>query len=243
MEFYHYDIFETKGLEYIVTIAFFALLIPLWFILKNRETIKKGIRKTLSVINPRRLSIPKGIFHSPNHTWAFLEKSGNAIIGLDEFLLSVTGPVTVTPLVGKGVEVKQGDIIAKVFHNDRQLKVHSPLSGTVQLTNYQHAEDASTLMSDPYGDGWILEIRPSNWIAETQQYYLADDVISWSIMELSRLKDFFANIRVKDSIFPSGLVLQDGGELREHFLAELSDGAWEEFQNEFLEIRIIREKG
>jgi len=237
MEFYHYDIFETKGLEYIVTIVFFALLVPLWFIIKNRETIKKGIRKTLSVLNPQRLSIPKGIFHSPNHTWTFLEKSGNAIIGLDEFLLSVTGPVTVTPLVDKGVAVKQGDIIAKVVHGKKQLNVHSPISGTVQLTNDQHTEDASALMDDPYGDGWIFEIRPANWIAETRQYYLADDVVSWSMKELSRMKDFLAKIRLKESIFPSGLVLQDGGELREHFLAELSDDVWEEFQNEFLEMK------
>jgi glycine cleavage system H protein len=238
MEFYHYDIFETKGLEYIVTIVFFALLVPLWFILKNRETLKKGIRKTLSVLNPQRLSIPKGIFHSPNHTWAFLEKSGNAIIGLDEFLLSVTGPVTIKPLVEKGMEIKQGDIIAKVVHDERQLKVHSPISGTIQLTNHEHTEDASALMSDPYGDGWMFEISPSNWIAETRQYYLADDVINWSVKELSRIKDFLAKMRLKDSVFPSGLTLQDGGELQEHFLAELGNEFWEEFQNEFLDMPV-----
>jgi glycine cleavage system H protein len=236
MEFYHYDIFETKGLEYIVTIVFFALLVPLWLILRHHEAINKGIRNTLSVLNPQRFKIPKGIFHSPNHTWAYLNQSGNARIGLDEFLLHITGPVSVTPLVREGLKVKRGDLIARIVQGAKQLNVQSPITGTVKLTNYQHAEDPSTLIQDPYGDGWLFEIKPSNWVAETKSYYIADEVINWSITELSRLKDFFAAIRIRGSVVPPAVVLQDGGELREHLLTELEEFIWEEFQNGFMKM-------
>ena len=39
------------------------------------------------------LRIPLGLLFSKNHTWAHLEKSGVAEVGIDDFLLHITGDV------------------------------------------------------------------------------------------------------------------------------------------------------
>lgn len=44
--FSYYNLFETKGMEYIVTIVFFILLIPFWLILNKKPAVKRKDRKT-----------------------------------------------------------------------------------------------------------------------------------------------------------------------------------------------------
>ncbi|MDP3444639.1 MAG: hypothetical protein Q8T08_17410, partial [Ignavibacteria bacterium] len=109
--FFYSNIFETKGLEYILTIIFFALLIPFWLILNNRAAIKKGIQRALGVLSPARLNIPEGILHSQNHTWLYLFKSGTARVGADDLLMRIMGEVTIQPLKNLGEFVKLGEPI------------------------------------------------------------------------------------------------------------------------------------
>ena len=69
------------------------------------------------------------------------------------------------------------------------------------------------LNEDPYGKGWIYKIKPSKWIEETNNYYLAEEAIAWSKKELERFKDFLAASAKKYSPETMMMVLQDGGEL------------------------------
>ena len=84
--FTYKDIFETKGIEYIIIIAFLLLLIPFWILLNKSPKIKAEIQKAWDVLTANILRIPQGLFFSRNHTWAFMEKSGLAKVGLDDFL-------------------------------------------------------------------------------------------------------------------------------------------------------------
>ena len=232
--FHYYNMFETKGIEYLLTLAFFLLLIPFWIILNNRDKIAKGIQHAIGVLSMKRLRVPQGIYYSPDHTWTYLRKSGVARMGIDDLLLSITGKFIMKPIVHDGTEVKKGEAIAEIIQDGKLLKVHSPLSGTVKMTNHQVVEDASKIMNDPYGLGWMFEIKPTAWKDETSQYYLAEEALSWTSSELSRFKDFLAQSLQKHNDMPSLIALQDGGELREHLLADLPNEVWIDFQHEFL---------
>ncbi|MCK5277488.1 MAG: hypothetical protein KAK04_03105, partial [Cyclobacteriaceae bacterium] len=84
--------------------------------------------------------------------------------------------------------------------------------------------------------GWIYKIKPSNWIAETNSYYLAEEATNWSIKELERFKDFLSGGPMRQySSEPSLILLQDGGELRDNILSELPNEVWKDFQLEFLD--------
>ncbi|MCK4990698.1 MAG: hypothetical protein KAS29_09435, partial [Bacteroidales bacterium] len=88
---------------------------------------------------------------------------------------------------------------------------------------------------DPYDQGWIYQIKPSNWMKETNSYYLADQASDWSKKEFVRFKDFLnGGAMRKFSSEPSMVLLQDGGEIRENVLSELPNEVWEDFQEEFL---------
>lgn len=232
--FHYYNMFETKGIEYLLTLAFFLLLIPFWIILNNRDKIAKGIQHAIGVLSMKRLRIPQGVYYSPDHTWTYLRKSGVARMGIDDLLLSITGKFILNPLVLQGAAVKKGQAVAEISQDGKLLRVHSPLSGTVKMINQQVVEDASTIMNDPYGVGWMFEIKPTAWKNETSTYYLAEEALSWTSSELVRFKDFLAQSLQKHNDTHSLVALQDGGELREHLLADLPNEVWIDFQDKFL---------
>jgi glycine cleavage system H protein len=232
--FHYYNIFETKGIEYLITVVFFLSLIPFWIMLNNRDKIAKGIRQALGVLSMKKLRIPQGIFYSPGHTWTYLRRNGTARVGVDDLLLSITGPFAINPQIKSGVEVKKGDVLALIIQQDKELSVKSPVSGILKSANIPVFDHPADLMEDPYGKGWMFEIKPSAWKEETAGYYLAEEAVAWTQGELVRFKDFLAVSLQRHNETLSLIALQDGGELREHLLSDLPKEVWFDFEHEFL---------
>jgi glycine cleavage system H protein len=239
MESFTYtNIFETKGIEYIAILVFFAILIPFWILLNKKIPIKKQIKKALGFLSANVLKIPQGVFHSQNHTWAFMERNGEAKVGLDDLLLHITGEVKVRSLKNFGENVNKGDLLLEIDQNGKMLKVFSPISGKIMNTNDSVGKNPEILNQDPYGNGWIYKIKPVNWKIETNDYLLAEETIEWSKKELERFKDFLAESVKKYSPDQSTVILQDGGELRDNTLSEFPEEVWKDFQEDFLKVKI-----
>jgi glycine cleavage system H protein len=232
--FSYSNIFETKGIEYLAILAFFAILIPFWIVLNKQAKSKKRIQKLIGTLTPGSLRIPQGLFFSRNHTWAHLERSGIAKVGLDDLITHITGGVQVIPHAKPGDPIGKGGLLAEIVHNGKHLRILSPISGEVQAANSLLSEQPDVLQEDPFRKGWIYQITPSDWKKETQSYYLAGEANSWMAKELVRLKDFLMVSVGKNSMGTAGIILQDGGELRDNTLAELPDELWQDFQSNFL---------
>jgi len=232
--FSYVNIFDTKGIEYLVIIAFLLLLIPFWLILNKQAKLNKQMKKVLGILNAKSLNIPQGLFYNTSHTWTFLEKSGMAKVGLDDLLLHIVGEVKITPLKMNGETVTKGELIAQMEQNGKNLRVYSPISGKIIQTNPIIKNNSDILNEDPYGKGWLYSIKPSSWISDTYSYYLAEDASEWLAAELTRYKDFLAVKANNYSEEPSLAVLQDGGELIDHSLEAFPDELWQDFQQEFL---------
>jgi glycine cleavage system H protein len=229
------DIYDTKGMEYIFVIAYLAILIVFWKVAKNPQKVYQQIREVFHTLSAKILRIPQGIYFNRNHTWTHLDKSGAAKVGMDDFLQHVIGNVILSNLKNPGDSIKKGELLSEIKQDGKVLKVYSPISGEVLETNSTLIENPALINSDPYDQGWIYQIKPSNWVKETQTYYLAEKATEWSKKEFVRFKDFLsAGAMAKYSSEPSMVLLQDGGEIRENVLSELPDEVWEDFQEEFL---------
>lgn len=232
--FSYYNIFATKGIEYVIVIAFFAILIPFWIVLNKQVEIKKEIQKIIGILSANNLNIPQGLFFSKNHTWTHLEKTGLAKVGIDDLLQHLTGEVTFNYLINSGQLIEKGDLLTELIQNGKSLKILSPISGKIEKLNTTIIENPEIINSDPYGKGWLFKIKPTNWIAELKSFYLAEEAIKWENEELVRFKDFLAETFEKHAEEPSLVALQDGGELRDNTLSDLSERVWRDFQKEFL---------
>jgi len=232
--FTYTDIFDTKGIEYLIIIAFLILLIPFWFLLNKGSKIKTLVQDTLGILTANILKIPQGLFFCKNHTWTHLEQTGLAKVGLDDFLIQTVGQVKINTPKVTGQKINKGDLLLEIMQNDKHLEIYSPISGEIQNSNSIIHENPGVINDDPYNEGWIYSIKPSNWIAETKSYYLADKANTWINGELTRLKDFLAISIGKHSQNQSVVALQEGGELRVHVLSEMQNEIWLDFQEEFL---------
>ncbi len=234
--FSYHNIFESKGIQYIAIIIFFMVLIPFWILLNRGNRISRKIREGIGYLSSKISKLPQGLFFYRNHTWAYLEKAGYARVGLDEMLLHLTGEVRLEAARQTGDKVSRGDLIATLSRENRQLRIYSPISGQIMDVNEVAASDPDTLHHDPYGEGWVYKIKPSDWIAETQHSFLAEKAVEWSGRELTRIKDFMAGTAAETQPGYAAVVLQDGGEIMENALGELPGEAWQKFQREFLSI-------
>jgi glycine cleavage system H protein len=232
--FTYTNIFDTKGIEYLIIITFLILLVPFWIILNKQSAIAKQIHKAWDIITAETLRFPQGLFFSKNHTWTYLEKSGNAKVGLDELILRLVGHVKINYHKDQGEMIKKGELLAEIDQNGKNLRIYSPISGKIMSPNMMIKDDPELLNMDPYEKGWIYDIKPSNWKAETKSYFLSKEVSDWLKSELDRFKDFLATAMAKYSPDPSMIVYQEGGELCNNLLSELQIEIWEDFQKEFL---------
>jgi len=81
-------------------------------------------------------------------------------------------------------------------------------------------------------------IKPLNWISDTNTYHLAEKATQWSANEIERFKDFLSDTIPKYTPEPSLVILQDGGELRDNTLSELPAEVWQDFQENFLTLKV-----
>ena len=65
-----------------------------------------------------------------------------------------------------GQEVVQGKSLATVESSKFVGPVPAPVTGVLVRANDKLANDPNIAVSDPYGEGWVAEMKPSNWDSE-----------------------------------------------------------------------------
>ncbi|HAH24297.1 MAG TPA: hypothetical protein DCL77_11185 [Prolixibacteraceae bacterium] len=242
--FTYHNIFETKGFEYLAIAIFFLILIPFWILLNRKVTVAKQTQKSLGALTANSLRVPQGLFYSRLHTWAHLERTGIAKVGLDDLLMHLTGEVKVNRMKNSGDIIKKGDLLAEIEHKGNLLKIFSPISGEIMEANSVLAESPELLNEDPYVKGWMYKIKPVSWVADTHTYFVAEDATVWAMQELDRFKDFLSaslgKYSPQTSNLSSNLIMQDGGELRDQPLSDLPAEVWQDFQQDFLDKKSFR---
>lgn len=234
--FSYTDIFATKGIEYLIVITFLLLLIPFWHFMNKQSKRANQILKVFGNLSFNKLRIPQGLFYGNNHTWMYMEKSGDAKVGLDDLLLHITGVVRFNNLKKPGETIRKGELMAEIVQNGKILRILSPVSGNILTMNDSINKNPVMLNEDPYGKGWIYKINPSNWLVDIRTCYFAEEATRWSANDLERLKDFLAVSIRNYPAEPSMVILQDGGELCDHSLSAFPEQTWKDFEREFLNL-------
>ena len=234
--FTYNNIFDTKGIEYLVIIGFFAVLIPFWLILSKRVTIPEKLRKLPGILTAGILRVPQGLYFSRNHIWAHLRRNGVAEVGLDDLLVHITGEVDLSELKRCGEKISRGDTMAEISREGKVLKLLSPISGEVVAINHSLISTPSLLLEDPYEKGWIYRIKPTAWAFETSSCFLAGDADNWIGNEVTRFRDFLMKTAAEYTHGSQELILQDGGELRDNTLSEMPGEVWQSFESNFLKL-------
>jgi glycine cleavage system H protein len=83
-------------------------------------------------------------------------------IGITDYAQSALGDVVYVSLPEVGASVAKGAPVGEIESTKSVSDVYAPLSGTVTARNGKLDDTPDVINSDPYGEGWILELEMSD---------------------------------------------------------------------------------
>ena len=93
--------------------------------------------------------------------WA--KREGNRVrVGLTDFLQQKSGDVAFVNLKEVGAILAANDELAALETIKVDLVIPAPLAGKIVAVNESLSDHPELVNGDPYGDGWLVEIEPSN---------------------------------------------------------------------------------
>jgi glycine cleavage system H protein len=108
------------------------------------------------------MEFPEGLKYTEQHEWAKLEDGGLVRVGITDFAQDALGDVVYVDIPDVGAELTGGEPFGEVESTKSVSDVYAPLSGTVVQRNASISDQPALLNDDPYGEGWMIVIRPSD---------------------------------------------------------------------------------
>ena len=119
------------------------------------------------------MEFPNDLKYSKTHEW--VRVSGETVVvGITDFAQDKLTDVVFIELPELEKEVKAGSECAVVESVKAASDIYSPLSGKITKVNDRLADEPQLLNSDPYGEGWVFELEPSD-LAELDSLMSAEE--------------------------------------------------------------------
>ncbi|MGB7818211.1 MAG: glycine cleavage system protein GcvH [Ornithinibacter sp.] len=104
---------------------------------------------------------PAGLRYTAEHEW--LRTEGDTVrIGITSFAQEALGDVVYVSLPSVGDAVTAGETCGEVESTKSVSDLYAPVSGEVTAVNPALDTTPELVNTDPYGDGWMYEMRPSD---------------------------------------------------------------------------------
>ncbi|MGI9285639.1 MAG: glycine cleavage system protein GcvH [Pseudomonadales bacterium] len=105
---------------------------------------------------------PKELRYAATHEWARAEDDGSIAVGVSDHAQEALGDVVYVELPEPGATVSAGDQAGVVESVKAASDIYSPVNGEVIEVNVALEESPETVNADPYEDGWLFRIKPSD---------------------------------------------------------------------------------
>ena len=110
--------------------------------------------------------LPGDLLFTEDHEWLRREDDGSVTIGITDHAQSALGDLVYVELPEAGLDVDAAGEMAVVESVKAASDVYAPIGGSIVAVNEGLADDPEKINTDPYGDGWIVRIQPSDAIDE-----------------------------------------------------------------------------
>ena len=115
----------------------------------------------------RACDFPDGLYYNvENNVWARLEADGTLTIGMTAYGCALAGEIVSCLPKKPGKEIELNKSVATVESGKWVGPVKAPASGEILAVNEMLDAHPGMMNSDPYGTGWVVRMKPSNWEAD-----------------------------------------------------------------------------
>jgi glycine cleavage system H protein len=118
--------------------------------------------------------IPEELMYTKEHEWA-KEEGGVVRIGITDYAAKTLNDIVYVTSPQVNGRVEQAKTMGTVESIKAVSEVYSPISGTVTKVNSALNSHPELVNKSPYGEGWLVEVKPSNLADERKGLLNADE--------------------------------------------------------------------
>ena len=108
-------------------------------------------------------NVPAELSYTFEHEWvSALTAEGTVRVGITDHAQDALGDVVYVDLPSVGDSVAAEDSFGEIESTKSVSDLFAPIAGEIVAVNEGLEDDPALVNSDPYGEGWIIEIRPEN---------------------------------------------------------------------------------
>jgi glycine cleavage system H protein len=106
-------------------------------------------------------NVPADLQYTKTHEWIRTLPDGTVEIGITDHAQHALGDLVFVEVPEGGRVLTVGEACAVVESVKAASDVYSPVAGEVLAGNPRLAAEPETVNTDPYGNGWLMRVRPA----------------------------------------------------------------------------------
>ena len=121
--------------------------------------------------------VPEALLYTKDHEWIQLHEDNTATVGITDYAQESLGDITFVEFPSAGESFNRGDTFGVVESVKAASDLYMPLDAEVLEVNDDVDSEPELLNSDPYQQGWLLKIRPTD-TSQVEALLKADTYVS-----------------------------------------------------------------
>jgi glycine cleavage system H protein len=122
--------------------------------------------------------VPENLYYHKEYLWAKVE--GDKVkIGMIDFAQKQLNDIVYVELPSAGDEVTQNEPFGTLESVKAVSDLIAPVSGTIEAVNEELESKPELINEDPYGEGWLIVIAPTNLDADLKNILDFDAAVAW----------------------------------------------------------------
>lgn len=103
--------------------------------------------------------IPADLYYTSEHEWVLRTGDDTVRVGITDYAQSALGDVVFVQLPDVGADVASGDAFGEVESTKSVSDLYAPVTAKVVAVNGDLEGSPELVNSDPYGEGWLVDLR------------------------------------------------------------------------------------
>ncbi len=108
------------------------------------------------------MKFPEELLYTSEHQWLRVEPDGTVAVGITDFAQDELGEIVYVDLPKVGASVEKDAPFGEVESTKTSSEVYAPCAGEILAVNTELETAPDRVNSDPYGEGWIMRVRPGD---------------------------------------------------------------------------------
>ncbi len=114
------------------------------------------------MVEIKGMNFPEGLFYSKDHMWVKVEDDV-VKVGVTDLAQKAAGEIVFVRLLPPGRKVRKNAPLGTLESGKWVGPLKSPVTGTIVEVNEKVKENPKLLNTDPYGEGWLVKIKPDDF--------------------------------------------------------------------------------